>query len=111
MRIALPSFSGLKELPSNMKEIVKVLEELGRNLVDFTSKGIITSDNLSTEVIRVINEDALSSWIEVKHSLKRQPIGFVFQSGGPGYVLDSELREKTCRFLLSGGVKVTLVLL
>ena len=110
MRISLPTFSGMKEASNEMKEVVKWLNDLAQALARFTAKGITFRDNLNHEVFVVRNVAADAAWIEVTHSLKRLPTGYMLQRGGTSAVQDAILGERSVKFLLAGYTEITIVI-
>lgn len=110
MRINLPNLSGLREIPSEMKEVVKYVVDFGEYIRSFTSKGIIPAENVSCESLTITNPSINPEWVEVEHGLGRTPLFFAVQSGGPAYILDSRLGMRTVQFLLSGGATLRIVI-
>lgn len=110
MRISLPNLTGLREIPSEMREIVRYIVDFGEYIRAFTAGGIIPSENVSHEVLNISNQEISPEWIEVTHSLRRTPLFFSVQQGGPAYILDARLGERSVQFLLAGGATLRIII-
>jgi hypothetical protein len=111
MKISIPTLSGIKVFDSGLRDIVRTIENLAQELMLFTANGITVKENVSHEVVTVQNEGILPSWVTVKHSLRRIPLGVMLQKGGSAYILDVKLNERSAEFYLAGGSQLTLVLM
>ena len=110
MRINLPNLSGMREIPSEMKDIVRYIVDFGEYIRTFTSRGIIPAENVSYETIYLTNPGVTPEWVEVTHNLKRTPLFFAVQNGGTAYILDSRLNERSVQFLLAGGATLRVII-
>lgn len=110
MRISLPNLSGLREIPSEMREVVKFVVDFGEYIRSFTARGIIPAENVSHEAISITNPQVTPEWVEKEHSLGRAPLFFAVQTGGTAYILDSRLNERSVQFLLAGGATLRIII-
>jgi hypothetical protein len=111
MKITVPSFAGLKDIPQNMKEVIKILEDAFKAIASFTSNGFIARDNLSYEIVTIINDKGSRQMVTVTHSLKRVPLGFFIQTGAAASLTSYKFDEKSVTFMVTASTTTKIVLL